>query len=193
MAGSYRDLIAWQKAMILVKEIYLATQDFSKEEIYGLKTQLQRAAVSVPSNIAEGQARYSRSEFQHFLNNARGSLAEVETQIILASDLGYLGEKEAEHPAGEIVRAGTNREWPDRGDKIGGAREPVLGKNRAKMSDQVFLSTGNRVLSTALFHPQLPEQERIHIRKFFNLFGHGFPRAMAGFAFNPQQDRPRAA
>jgi len=95
VAGSYRDLIAWQKAMALVKEIYLATHDFSKEEIYGLKTQLRRTAVSVPSNIAEGQARYSRSEFQHFLNHARGSLAEVETQIILAGDLGYLGAKEA--------------------------------------------------------------------------------------------------
>ena len=96
MGGSYRDLVAWQKAMILVKEIYLATQEFSKEEMYGLKSQLRRAAVSVPSNIAEGQARYSRREFHHFLNNARGSLAEVETQIMLANDLGHLGSKETD-------------------------------------------------------------------------------------------------
>ncbi len=94
MPASYRDLIAWQKAMVLVREIYLATQEFPKEEMYGLKSQLRRAAVSVPSNIAEGQARYSRREFHHFLNNARGSLAEVETQIMLANDLAYLGEIE---------------------------------------------------------------------------------------------------
>jgi four helix bundle protein len=87
MGGSYRDLIAWQKAMVLVREIYYATQAFPKEERYGLMSRLRRAAVSVPSNIAEGQARYSRREFHHFLNNARGSLAEVETQIMLANDL----------------------------------------------------------------------------------------------------------
>lgn len=79
--------------MELVKEIYLATQSFPREEMYGLKSQLRRAAVSVPSNIAEGQARYSRSEFYRFLNNARGSLAEVETQIILAHDLALLGQR----------------------------------------------------------------------------------------------------
>ena len=96
MGGSYRDLIAWQKAMVLVREIYYATQSFSREERYGLMTQLRRAAVSVPSNIAEGQARYSRREFHHFLNNARGSLAEVETQIMLANDLGHLAAKDAD-------------------------------------------------------------------------------------------------
>ena len=94
MAGSYRDLIAWKKAMVLVEEIYCATEVFPREERYGLMSQLRRAAVSVPSNIAEGQARYSRREFHHFLNNARGSLAEVETQIVLANDLGHLALKE---------------------------------------------------------------------------------------------------
>lgn len=78
MGGSYRDLIAWKKAMVLVREIYCATEAFPREERYGLMSQLRRAAVSVPSNIAEGQARYSRREFLHFLSNARGSLAEVE-------------------------------------------------------------------------------------------------------------------
>jgi four helix bundle protein len=78
----------------LVREIYCATEAFPREERYGLLSQLRRAAVSVPSNIAEGQARYSRREFHHFLNNARGPLAEVETQIMLAIDLGHLALKE---------------------------------------------------------------------------------------------------
>lgn len=96
MAGSYRDLVAWRKAMILVVQIYRATRTFPKDEVYGLTSQLRRAAVSVPSNIAEGQARYSRREFHHFLSNARGSLAEVETQIMLAADLTYLSSKDAD-------------------------------------------------------------------------------------------------
>jgi four helix bundle protein len=96
MAGSYRDLIGWQKSMVLVREIYRATRAFPSEERYGLTSQLRRAAVSVPSNIAEGQARYSRHEFHRFLNNARGSLAEVETQIILANDLGHLAPEDAD-------------------------------------------------------------------------------------------------
>ena len=96
MAGSYRDLVAWRKAMILVVQVYRATRTFPKDELYGLTSQLRRAAVSVPSNIAEGQARYSRREFHHFLSNARGSLAEVETQVMLAADLTYLPPKDAE-------------------------------------------------------------------------------------------------
>ena len=95
MAGSYRDLVAWRKARNLVTEIYRATRMFPKDELYGLTNQLRRVAVSVPSNIAEGQARYSRREFHHFLNNARGSLAEVETQLMIANDLGYLAAEEA--------------------------------------------------------------------------------------------------
>ena len=93
MANSYRDLIAWQKGMKLVVAVYRATRNFPREELYGLTNQLRRASVSVPSNIAEGQARQSRKEFQHFLSNARGSLVEIETQLQLATDLGYLGEE----------------------------------------------------------------------------------------------------
>jgi len=96
VGGTYRDLVAWKKGMSLVGEIYRATQSFPKNELYGLTSQLRRAAVSVPSNIAEGQARYSKREFHHFLNNARGSLAEVETQIMLACDLSYLSSQETE-------------------------------------------------------------------------------------------------
>ena len=94
MAQTYRDLIAWQKAMELVTAIYRATQDFPREELYGLTIQLRRAAVSVPSNIAEGQARYSHAEFHHFLRNAKGSLAEKETQVQIARNLGYLTDEQ---------------------------------------------------------------------------------------------------
>ncbi len=86
----YRELIAWQKAMELSKEIYRVTRCFPDEERFGLVSQLRRAAVSIPSNIAEGQGRLTTGEFKQFLGHARGSVFEVETQLILASDLGYL-------------------------------------------------------------------------------------------------------
>lgn len=87
---SYRDLIAWKKSMALVLAVYRHTQNFPKTETYGLISQLRRAAVSVPSNIAEGQARLSTGDFRHFLGNARGSLVEIETQLLIAQELGYL-------------------------------------------------------------------------------------------------------
>jgi four helix bundle protein len=90
MGESYRDLIAWRKAMDLVTKIYRVTQSFPRDELYGLTNQLRRAAVSVPSNIAEGQARFSPKEFHHFLSHARGSLVEIETQLTIAQNLGYL-------------------------------------------------------------------------------------------------------
>jgi len=76
--------------MQLVREIYDVTRAFPREELYGLTSQLRRAAVSVPSNIAEGQARFSQREFCHFLSHARGPLVEIETQIVIAEDLAYL-------------------------------------------------------------------------------------------------------
>ncbi len=95
MGQSYRDLVVWNKAMELVMEIYRLTQAFPKEEIFGLISQLRRSAVSIPSNIAEGQGRLSRGEFRVFLGNARGSLSELETQILIAQKLDYLKESEA--------------------------------------------------------------------------------------------------
>jgi four helix bundle protein len=92
MVQSYRDLVAWNKAMELVTEIYRVTHAFPKEELFGLVSQLRRAAVSIPSNIAEGKGRISKGEFRQFLGNARGSLAEVETQILIAQNLSYLDE-----------------------------------------------------------------------------------------------------
>lgn len=86
----YRDLKVWQLAMELAEDIYKLCAEFPRQEIYGLSSQLQRAAVSIPSNIAEGQARNTNKEFGYFLGIARGSLAELETQIMLAQRLGYL-------------------------------------------------------------------------------------------------------
>jgi four helix bundle protein len=93
---NYRDLVAWQKAMDLVKAIYAATASFPADERYGLTNQVRRAVVSVPSNIAEGQGRRSRNEFGRFLSIAHGSLREVETQILIAVRLSYIGEDASE-------------------------------------------------------------------------------------------------
>ena len=86
----HRDLVACQRAMELVTEIYRATRSFPKDELYQLVSQLRRAAVSVPSNLAEGHGRNSRKEFHHVISQARGSLAEVETQVEIAKNLGFL-------------------------------------------------------------------------------------------------------
>ncbi len=93
----YRDLVAWQKAMNLVIEIYRVTRNFPKDELFGLTSQLRRAAVSIPSNIAEGQGQLSKGDFRRFLGHARGSLSELETQIIISQNLDYLAEEEANH------------------------------------------------------------------------------------------------
>jgi four helix bundle protein len=90
MKDTYRDLIAWQRAMVLVTNVYRATEAFPRREIYGLTNQLRRAAVSVPSNIAEGKGRRSKKEYLQFLFKARGSLFEVETQLEISNNLGYI-------------------------------------------------------------------------------------------------------
>jgi four helix bundle protein len=100
---SYRELIAWQKAMDLVEAVYQATADFPREETYGLTAQIRRAAVSVPSNIAEGQGRRSRGEFKQFLGNAKGSLCELETQVLIAQRLQMLSKERAEALVQRIV------------------------------------------------------------------------------------------
>ena len=96
MGTRYRDLIAWQKAKRLATEIYRLTERFPKTEIYGLTSQLRRAAVSVPSNIAEGQGRLTKGEFCHFLGLARGSLLELETQLAISLDLKIVEQAEYE-------------------------------------------------------------------------------------------------
>ncbi len=90
MARSYRELLVWQKAKALAGQIYKDTEQFPKAETYGLTSQIRRAAVSVASNIAEGQGRLTSGEFLHFLGQARGSLLELDTQLAIALDLNYL-------------------------------------------------------------------------------------------------------
>lgn len=90
--SDYKELEAWQVAMGLAEMIYCLTRDFPKEEVYGLTAQIRRAAVSIPSNLAEGASRAGNKEFLHFLHVARGSASELETQLLLAVTLGYLRE-----------------------------------------------------------------------------------------------------
>ncbi len=106
MADAYRDLIAWRKATQLALEIYRATQVFPRAEIYGLTSQMRRAAVSIASNIAEGKGRYSQKEFVQFLYWSRGSLAEIETQLYIAHVLCYLETKTFERIQSEAVELG---------------------------------------------------------------------------------------
>jgi four helix bundle protein len=103
---SYRELIAWQKAMDLVVRVYEGTKTFPREEIYGLTSQLRRAAVSIPSNIAEGQGRRSSKGFIQFLGIAYGSLQETETQIILATRLGYLRDEQESQLLAQCAEVG---------------------------------------------------------------------------------------
>src|SRR5580700_3763231 len=90
MARTYRELFVWQKAKSLAAIVYRQTESFPKPELYGLTSQVRRAAVSVVSNIAEGQGRLTSGEFLHFLGQARGSLLELDTQTAIALDLNYL-------------------------------------------------------------------------------------------------------
>lgn len=94
MIKTFRDLNVWQKAHNLVLEIYRVTNNFPKEEKYGLVIQLRRSAASIPTNIVEGFKRKSKRDYAHFINIADGSLEETKYHIILAKDLGYVKEKE---------------------------------------------------------------------------------------------------
>ena len=95
VGGDYKSLDVWQIAVQLATEVYSVTENFPRHELFGLTAQLRRAAVSVPSNIAEGHGRGSPRQFLYFLKAARGSLAEVETQLIISHRLGYLTDPQA--------------------------------------------------------------------------------------------------
>ena len=121
----FRDLLVWQRSMRLVEAVYQATRNFPKDEMFGLTAQMRRAAVSVPSNIAEGQGRDSEKSFAQFLNQARGSLYELETQLELASNLSMLPHETMNHlqeDAAEIARM------------LHGLRNTLLSANAAAFS-----------------------------------------------------------
>lgn len=99
---SYRELIAWQKAMDVVVEVYRVSAKFPASEQFALTNQVRRAAVSIPSNVAEGQGRGTDKEFGHFLRISRGSIQEVETQMILAQRLAYVTERETAACLGQL-------------------------------------------------------------------------------------------
>jgi len=91
---SYKELIVWQKSMKFCKELYLITERFPKSELYGLTSQLRRASVAIPSNIAEGQRRGHKAEYIQFIRIAFASGAEVETQLLLSLDINYLNKED---------------------------------------------------------------------------------------------------
>jgi len=93
---THKDLEVWRRSLNFVTEIYLVTQSFPKSELYGLSSQLRRAAVSIPSNISEGAARKSPTEFKRFLYISLGSLSEVETQLLISKNLNYLSDENFE-------------------------------------------------------------------------------------------------
>jgi four helix bundle protein len=95
-AKSYKDLLVWQKGILVLTKVYRLTQGFPDAEKFGLISQMRRAAVSIPSNIAEGQSRHTRKEFIQFLSHAEGSVAELETQVILGVELGFCTLEETE-------------------------------------------------------------------------------------------------
>lgn len=99
---THKDLTVWQKAMELVMEVYKATKMFPREEIFGLTSQMRRAVVSIPSNIAEGYGRLHQRETENFLSIALGSACELEIQLILSKDLGYISLDEVEQLTIEV-------------------------------------------------------------------------------------------
>ena len=105
-ARNYTDLVAWQKPMDLVESLYAIAKEFPKEERFGLTSQLRRAAVSIPANIAEGQGRNSRGDFRRFLSMSYGSLREVETHIHIAARLGYIDFRQKDTIVSQCAEVG---------------------------------------------------------------------------------------
>ncbi len=111
MVKDFKDLIVWQKAMELVAEVYQLVKKLPKEELFALSDQIRRAAISIPSNIAEGQGRNSKKEYNHFLAIAKGSKAELETQLLLCVKIKYLENSEIEtainliHEVGKMLNS----------------------------------------------------------------------------------------
>ncbi|MFZ0958164.1 MAG: four helix bundle protein [Candidatus Sulfotelmatobacter sp.] len=106
MSGTYRDLEVWQAAMKMVFDVYRDTATFPKQEMFGLTSQLRRAAVSVASNIAEGKGRFSDRDLSQFLSVARGSVFEIETQLAIAEELGFLAKPQSKQLLSRCAEVG---------------------------------------------------------------------------------------
>jgi len=101
--ANFKELLVWQKSIDFVTIIYKVTGSFPKDEMYGLISQIKRASVSIPSNIAEGNSRRSKPDYLQFLKIARGSCAEVETQLIISKNLNYLNEQDHQKLNNNII------------------------------------------------------------------------------------------
>jgi four helix bundle protein len=136
---SYRDLIVWQKAMALARRVYTVSERLPKAEASGLLSQIRRAAVSIASNIAEGYGRLTDTQFRHFLGNARGSLYEMQTQLELAADLGYLDKE-------------TERQLMDQGSEVARLINGLLASLRSTASAGSPASNSANPANTAKAH-----------------------------------------
>jgi len=116
----FKDLLVWQRSVALAVEIYKITKEFPREEIYGLTSQIRRAAVSIPSNLAEGHARNTKSQFANFIDITLGSAAELETQLAISLQTGYLKQNDYDKLVNELTEITRmlygllNRVQPDR-------------------------------------------------------------------------------
>jgi four helix bundle protein len=128
---SYQDLEVWQKAMDLVEDCYRLTREFPDNEVYGLSSQLQRSAVSIPANIAEGRERGRTKEFLHHLSIAYGSLAELETHILIARRLNYVNEENLRQLMDRIAEIGR---------MLNGLRGSLEHKTRSAIPDPQSLT-----------------------------------------------------
>ena len=101
--SSYKDLLIWKKGIVIVVKVYQLTKAFPSEELYALSSQIKRASVSIPSNIAEGYGRNTDKSFSHFIDISRGSLCELETQLIIAKELGFVVDFELYNEILELI------------------------------------------------------------------------------------------
>jgi four helix bundle protein len=140
MAGTYTELRAWKQAVDLALLVYRTTQNFPKTEIYSLTNQMRRSAISVPSNIAEGKGRSSDREFALFLTHARGSLLELQTQLHIASQLGYIDGEHSELLTGKTEQLAKT---------INALLNTVRGKaGKRNNQPEPSADTGNELLAT---------------------------------------------
>ena len=208
--SDYKKLLVWQKAIELAIEIYKVTKSLPEDEKFGLSSQMRRAVISIPSNIAEGQSRHSKKEFIHFLRIAQGSNSELETQLILCENLSYLSARQG-HRRHLLLPAGRKRRTRRHGGQDGHGRRQherhVLARAhrvRRERTPQNRPQRGalarrtRRHTPTGLLHGQAPQE----IITFFHSFllsclyaekrrTHSHPHGTHGVQEKPVQDLPR--